>query len=211
MIFHLLTESIMKDYIEDTESGIYRITPTGEIFSKSKLKIPIVGKGMEHTGKFNLLIKGERLLATNVNNRGYYQVVIRKRTRMVHRLVAEAFIPNPDNKPHVNHKDGDKLNNSVENLEWCTPKENINHAFETGLNKAGLGVKQSYKSDVTKSRSLANLKDKSKLTDDEVRYVRIVHKPRDKKYSSTALAKKYGTSVAAMCKIVNGTSYSHVR
>jgi|SRR5690554_901147 len=66
---------------------------------------------------------------------GYLKVSLvsqdgRRMYASVHRLVAEAFIPNPLNKPYVNHKDGDKINNKVTNLEWCTPTENMRHAVD---------------------------------------------------------------------------------
>lgn len=73
------------------------------------------------------------------DRKGYLSVDLYKDgkrvTRGVHRLVAEAFIPNPENKPEVNHKDGNKHNNSISNLEWVTKKENVRHAWDNGLVK----------------------------------------------------------------------------
>ena len=200
----------MQDHIEDTESGIYRVTQEGRVFSQTKRRIPLVGKGMEFTGEFKFILEPERELTYTLNNRGYYSVGIRRKTHMVHRLVAQAFIPNPENKPFVNHIDGNKLNNHVSNLEWCTVQENNLHAKQTGLHKQAVGHKINYQSDASKRKALANLKDKSKLTPDDVRYVRRVFKSRSKECSATALAKQFGTSVAAMCKIVTGQTYRDI-
>lgn len=75
----------------------------------------------------------DKLLSGYVGNTGYIFVHLDGKNCTLHRLVAKAFIPNPYNMPQVNHKDGNKLNNCVENLEWCTNKENAIHARESGL------------------------------------------------------------------------------
>lgn len=80
----------------------------------------------------------------SVNPRGYLNVDLyqngKRSKRRVHRLVAEAFIPNPDNKPEINHIDGNKLNNRADNLEWVTKKENCRHAWDTGLATPSRGM-----------------------------------------------------------------------
>lgn len=198
------------EYIEDTPAGIYRITSDGKVFSQSKLKIPLVAQGMAFTGSFKLILKPERELKYTLNNRGYYSVGIHHKTFMVHRLIAKAFIPNPFNKPFVNHIDGVKTNNAISNLEWCTCAENNAHARSTGLHVQAVGHSIQYRSPLTKQKALANLKDTSKLSSEDVKYVRSVFKARDKQFSATALALKFGTSVTAMCKIVNGLTYQNI-
>lgn len=200
----------MQDFIEETDSGIYRITREGKVYSQSKIKIPIVGKGMEFSGVFKEIIKPERELTYTLNNRGYYSVGISNKTHMVHRLVAQAYLDNPENKPIVNHKDGNKLNNDVNNLEWCTVAENNAHARETGLHIQAKGHKINYKSADSKAKALANLKDKSALTDEQVRYVRKVYVPRHKDFGASALGRKYGISAAAMSQVIQGNTYKDV-
>ena len=89
-------------------------------------------------GPYELVFKGSDI-KPRISRFGYYTVSLKLNqkciTRCVHRLVATAFLPNPENKPEVNHKDGDKFNNSLSNLEWVTISGNCIHASVTGLRK----------------------------------------------------------------------------
>lgn len=86
-----------------------------------------------------------KILAIQTMPKGYLTIVFKVKqvanNRLVHRLVAEAFIENPEGKPEVNHKDGDKSNNSVSNLEWCTSSENKRHALDTGIKTYNIPTK----------------------------------------------------------------------
>ena len=104
-------------------NGIYHISDHGQVkslkYGKERiLKPSLVGRPGNQYLAVDLVIKDKRKM------------------HKIHRLVAMAFIPNPENKPQVNHKDGNKLNNHIDNLEWATAKENQQHAWDTGLKEA---------------------------------------------------------------------------
>jgi hypothetical protein len=115
--------------------GYYQISNFGRV--KTLARTYINGKG-------GLCKVKEAIKAPCLTPIGYVQITLYKDgvglTHKMHRLVASHFIANPENKPEVNHKDGNKLNNHVTNLEWVTSKENIVHAEKTGLrNSKGQG------------------------------------------------------------------------
>jgi len=108
--------------------GLYQVSNLGRVKSLSrKYKHNMFGK------KIIYKTSKERLLTININQ-GYAHVVLCKngkcKQKLLHRLIAQSFIPNPENKPNINHIDGNGLNNNLDNLEWCTQKENIKHASD---------------------------------------------------------------------------------
>jgi hypothetical protein len=112
--------------------GLYEVNSFGNVRSLDRVIL-------DNVRNCNRTLKGRSILA-NVGTTGYYYVSLYKNGKQTkkknHRLVAETFIPNPENKPQVNHIDENKLNNNLENLEWVTEKENTNHG--TGTLRRGL-------------------------------------------------------------------------
>ena len=117
----------------------YRIEKDGTIISLRRKKIPPYIKGGRNLNRIPVYDTREKIIKPlTFQNSGYLRVNItddngKQHTKLIHRLVAEEHIPNPENKPQVNHKDGDKHNNHMDNLEWVTSSENARHAFDKGL------------------------------------------------------------------------------
>jgi hypothetical protein len=164
--------------------GIYQVSDLGNIKSLNRIDV----RGLNRKGKAK---RGR------INRYGYIQVQLWKNGKSIdkslHRLVAEAFIPNPQNKPEVNHKDGDKQNNSVDNLEWSSSKENIEHAVNNGLRKTN---------GENNGRAI--------LTKEDVEYIRKIYKFRDKEFGGKALAEKFGVGQTTISHIIKNESWKDV-
>jgi hypothetical protein len=132
----------------------------------------------------------------DIDNRGYCRVTIslynEKVRYRVHRLVAELYIPNPDNKPYVNHKDGNPSNNHYSNLEWVTAQENSLHS--TRFLKKNIGCD---------NRS-------TKLQPEQVRYIREHCIPGNKTWGFTALSNELGIHRRNIKKVFTYQSWRHI-
>ena len=127
--------------------------------------------------------RGVRILAGSYHSDGYIFTTIDGKQIPIHRFVANAFIPNPDHKPEVNHIDGNKMNNSASNLEWVTRSENMIHAVTHGLQPKGLSTY------------------KGKFTDEQREEIKSLW--NNGKYTRRELAKIYGVSHTCINDIIN--------
>lgn len=137
-----------------------------------------------------------RLLKQRINAKGRPFLTLRRnkvtKTYKVHRLVAETFLPNPNNLPQVNHIDGVKTNNMLCNLEWCTAEFNHQHAFRLGLSRKGGGNAT------------------TKLTTVSVAEIRESYIPGSTIHGTRALAKRYGVSSSAIFAIIKFRTWQYV-
>ena len=171
----------------------------------------VIWKTLQYNGelynKFEISNNGQlRNVETNtiykqhINKEGYNQVCVslgsrnKKKVFKIHKAVAETFIPNPNNKNEVNHKDGNKQKNIVSNLEWATSKENMEHASKSGLLHPLCGVNHP----------------SSKLTHEDVVYIRENYIPGDIVYGARALGRKFNINHSSILDIINGISYVNI-
>ena len=132
------------------------------------------------------------MLKPQMNDKGYYIVSLSRNSIVcptrVHRLVAKVFIENKCDKPFINHKDGNKVNNHLDNLEWCTPLENVRHAIKNKFHDPALSG--------------------SKFSRDEVKKIRVEYK-----YSKTShrkMAKKYNVTPTTIYNLLNFKTWKNV-
>ncbi len=159
--------------------GLYEVSSNGRVKSIDRVLIDRIGR--------EKLFKG-RILSTHLDRYGYPICKLwmgsKGKTSTVHRLVAISFLENENNKPQVNHIDGNKENNSIDNLEWVTNSENDIHAFEIGLRTTRRGVDCNF----------------TKLTDEVVLSIRDMKK---KGATQRHIAQTFNISEGNVSQIIN--------
>ena len=182
-----MNETFINEVWKDINSyeGKYQVSNYGRIKSFPKFI-------KRKTGSY---FTKEKVLKCTIDNYGYPCVNLYSNGTIyhirVHILVAKAFIENPNGYSDINHIDGNKQNNSVDNLEWCTRSQNTSHAFKTGLRNYN-GCKNPH----------------SKLTQSDVETIRRIYvRGKHCENNSYGLAKRYNVSPKTIQNVVNGNHY----
>ena len=171
---------------------LHKLTPEQNAEWVSKYLVSSLGRIKSVKNKDKILIPsklktGYLVLSTKIGGRKGKCLAER-----IHRLVARAFLPNPYNKPEVNHKNGDKENNTVYNLEWSTPSENVLHSVHVLDNKPEKGC----------DNPLA------RLTEQQASYVKLKYVPRDKQFGARALARELGVHHSTILKYLKEEAHA---
>ena len=153
-----------------------------------------VEKGYFASPNGNIYNQHGDLMVGAIDHCGYRHTILNRKNHSVHRIIAKTFIPNPDNLPCVNHKDGNKLNNSVDNLEWCTHSENVKHAYDNGLERKRCGEEHHA----------------HKLTEEDVRYIKSHYIKRDKNFGAVPLSKMFDVDRTTIHDIVKEKTWKGV-
>lgn len=173
----------MNEIWKDVEGfeGIYQVSNCGNV-----KRLP---------GQCGTAYRKERILSKSLTHDGYEKVRLihneKDATKRVHRIVAEAFVPNPDGKETVNHIDGNKRNNFATNLEWMDRHEQLDHAYRLNLKTSITGEDN------------AN----AKLTKEQVDYIRQHYKKGSREFGSVALAKRFDVSHRVILLVAKNESY----
>ena len=145
-----------------------------------------------------------RIMKPAFDNCGYLRTMIKNDngkfdTIKVHRIIAQTFIPNPENKPQVNHKNGIKSDNSIDNLEWSTVSENIRHSFDSGFHPSRKGENNP----------------SAKISEREVLEIRALYIPSKggkikDRLTKSQIAEMYKVSVSLIKRIVTNQTWNHL-
>lgn len=130
----------------------------------------------------------KRLFTGGVNKQGYVSTSVFGKRYFMHRLLATTFLPNPENHPQVNHKDMNRENNTLDNLEWCTNGQNVKHSYENNASRRVVLPGNSRPAKLLKSEVLS-----------------IVHLVGNSELSKSEIARKFNVSNKTIYQIMNGT------
>lgn len=182
----------MKEIWKDIRGykGLYRISSLGKVESIERINY------FPYKGVLRKRIIGGILLKQKINTYGYFCIALCKNGKMKHyilsNLIGKHFIPNPDNKFAINHKDGNKLNNNINNLEWLSVSENLKHAHRTGLidNKGSKNPNH-------------------KLTEADILQIRKLFPPAFD-YTQVDIARIYNVNKGQISCIIKRKTWSHI-